>query len=308
MVKTLFVGDINVDIMMEGLETLPVVDREISCSGFEITVGSSAAIAAHAFASLGGSTAFAGLAGDDQYGRFMLRSMKEFGISTALVRVTDTEKTGVTVNLIYQGTRSQVTYFGTIAAYDGSNLSEQIFKEFKHIHFAGPYQQTKLRPKITALLKEAKSSGCSTSLDPQWDMSEKWEYLDQWLPHLDYLFVNNDEALSISGVSDVRTACGVLSEKTACVIIKAGKDGAFLKINKEITLVSGYRTELVDTTGAGDTFDAAFLYAVLEKKLDNKAAVAFANAAGARSCSFIGGVNARSTYNDIITYMEQNHE
>src|SRR4051812_6947693 len=77
MKKLLFVGDINVDVLMGGLVSLPVIDREITCSSFDIAIGSSAVICAAAFASLGGNASFLGLAGSDDYGEFMLRGMKE---------------------------------------------------------------------------------------------------------------------------------------------------------------------------------------------------------------------------------------
>ena len=75
------------------------------------------------------------------------------------------------------------------------------------MHFAGPYQQTRFRPEITRLLKLAKDLGMTSSLDPQWDASGRWEYMADWLPLLTYLFVNDDEAKSIAGASDVEQAC-----------------------------------------------------------------------------------------------------
>ena len=63
--------------------------------------------------------------------------------------------------------------------------------------------------------------------------------------------------------------------------------------------------EVVDTTGAGDSFDAGFLYATLEKGMGFIQAVEFANLVASRSCKFVGGVNARSTYDDILRFKEE---
>ncbi|RPJ55649.1 MAG: carbohydrate kinase family protein, partial [Acidobacteria bacterium] len=126
--KILAIGDINVDIMMGGLASLPQVDREVTCQSFEITMGSSAAIFAVAYACLGGTISFLGLAGKDAYGDFMLDGMKRFGIATDLIRRTGRVKTGVTVNLIFENTRSQVTYPGTISEFSGADIDEQVFR------------------------------------------------------------------------------------------------------------------------------------------------------------------------------------
>jgi sugar/nucleoside kinase (ribokinase family) len=100
MMRALFIGDICVDIMMGGMESLPIVDREITCKSFEVTLGGSTVLCACAFAALGGSASFLGLAGNDDYGDFSIRGMQSFGINTDLVRRTNEVKTGVTLNLI----------------------------------------------------------------------------------------------------------------------------------------------------------------------------------------------------------------
>jgi sugar/nucleoside kinase (ribokinase family) len=317
MKKVLFVGDINVDVLMGGLESLPVLDKEITCRSFDIAVGSSAVISAAAYASLGGGdgtrkegeagSSFLGLAGRDDYGEFMIRRMKELGIRTDLVRRTDKVRTGVTVNLIYQNTRTQVTYPGTISEFEGTDVGERELAGIDHMHFAGPYLQTKFRPEIERLLKLAKSLGITTSLDPQWDPREKWEHMQEWLGLLSYLFVNEGEAISITGAATLEGACRWLSDKTACSVVKAGREGSMILPGGPVGKI--YRepaksVKVVDTTGAGDCFDAGFLYGVFEKGLSPREALKIANATGSRSCMFPGGVAHRSTYADIVKFME----
>ncbi len=300
MKKVLFVGDINVDVIMGGLETFPVKDREITCKSFEITMGSPAVICACAYASLGGKASFLGLAGNDDYGDFMLKEMKDFNIKTDLVSRTDKVKTGVTVNLIFRHTRTQVTYPGTIAEFSGSNVDKSKLAQFDHIHFAGPYLQTRFVSEITNLLIYVRKKGITTSLDPQWDTGEKWKYMEEWLPLLTYLFVNTDEARSITGASSLDEACGELARNTRCPLIKAGKKGVYVSDGGTIHLIPAMKVEVADTTGAGDSFAGGFLFATLEKKMSTYDAAAFANAVAARSCTFVGGTNARSTFEDII--------
>jgi sugar/nucleoside kinase (ribokinase family) len=305
MPKALFIGDINVDVMMGGMESLPVVDREVTCQSYDIVLGASTVICACAYASLGGQASIIGLAGNDDYGEFMIRGLNQFGVNTDLVRRTDRVKTGVTVNLIYESTRTQVTYPGTIAEFDGSDLHESVFAGSNHVHFGGIYLQHKLRPEITRLLKTARNAGLSTSIDPQWDGSEKWEGLSEWLPLLTYLFVNEHEALSITKASSVEDACRLLAAQTNCPLVKTGEDGALVFTDGAVKPVPSLKVEVRDTTGAGDCFDAGFLFATVEKRMNLAEACEFANAVAARSCTFVGGTDARSTYEDIVRFRSE---
>lgn len=305
MKPTLFIGDINVDVMMGGLECFPIPDREISCASFDVALGSSAVIAACTYAALGGQVAFLGLAGRDDYGDFMLKGMKEFGIDVSPVVRTDIVKTGVTVNLIHGGQRTQVTYGGTIPELDGAPINQDTFARFGHVHFAGPYLQTKLRPHITRLLKIARECGLTTSLDPQWDATEKWEFIDQWLPLLDYFFPNADEARSITRCATAEEACRNLSGRTSRVIVKTGKDGAMLMDSGNLLTVRPPQIKIVDTTGAGDALDSGFLYAVQMRKMPLRDALRFGVATASRSCTFVGGTAARSSYEDVMQFMKE---
>jgi len=303
MPRVLFIGDINVDVMMGGMESLPVVDREVTCRTYDVVMGASTVLCACAYRSLGGEAAIIGLVGHDEYGNFMLRGLGEFGIATDLVQRTRRVRTGVTVNLIYESTRTQVTYTGTIAEFAGPDLEEAVFRGFDHIHCGGVYLQTNFKPRITPLLKLARGLGLTTSLDPQWDATEQWQYMDEWMPLLTWLFVNQDEALSISKASSVEEACRWLAARTNCPLVKTGPEGALVWTGEQPQAVPTWPVEVVDTTGAGDSFDAGFLYATLEKKMAPAEAARFATAVAARSCMFVGGVNARSSHEDVLRFM-----
>lgn len=304
MQRVLMFGDVNVDIMMGGLESLPVPDRETICETYELTVGSSAAICACNYASLGGDVSILGLTGRDENGDFMLREMQSYGINVDHVRRTSEVGTGVTVNLTHGSNRTQITYPGTIAEFDGSSVDRSVVNEFDHLHFAGPYLQTKFRPHITRLLDLASEAGISTSLDPQWDVTEGWEFMDEWLPRLTYLFLNRDEALSMSKTALPEAAIRWLGAKTACPLVKLGSQGVMIRVGTDVKVIPAYSIEVVDTTGAGDAFDAGFLRSVLDQGLEFEEAVRFANATAARSCTFIGGVNARSSVDDVGAFLE----
>jgi len=305
MKRVLFVGDINVDIIMGGMESMPIPDREITCRAFDTVMGSSAVICASAYAALGGHAAMLGLAGTDELGEFMMRGMQTQGIDTHLIQRTSETKTGVTVNLIHGRTRTQITYPGTITEFDGSNIGRSTLRGFDHVHFAGPYLQTRFRPHIHRLLGLAQEMNISASLDPQWDATEQWQGLESWLPLLTWFFPNADEAISICHAANAREACAALARRTRQPLVKAGREGSFVWNNSRVMAMPMIDVPVVDTTGAGDSFDAGFLYAILEKSMSLRKAVQFATATAARSCMFAGGVSARSSYSDVIQILEK---
>ena len=293
------------DLIASGLESLPVVDREITCSSFSVMMGSSAVIAAANYQGLGGSSFMAGLRGDDDYGRFMAEQMREHGIDISLVQTTTEVGTGVTINLIHKGTRTQITYAGAIAAFSDTSGIEARLQEFTHVHFSGPYQQQALRPLLAELLLKAREAGIGTSLDPQWDAAERWEHMDEWLRLVDYFFVNRDEALSIAGARTETDAFDTLRGRTANPLVKLGDQGALVWAGDHVVRCPPLRVPVKDTTGAGDAFAAGFLYGRIEQGLSLERSARLANAVAARNCTMEGGVNACSSYAEILRFAEE---
>lgn len=303
--KVLFVGDVNVDLIFSGLAAFPKPDREVTCDGFEVAMGSSAVIAACKYSSLGGAAAVAGLAGADEYGKFMIDEMKTQGVDVSLVKMSSAVRTGVTANLIQEGIRTQVTFPGAIEEFDGSWLSDEAIKGFSVVHFSGPYLQKSFRPKLTSILRRCSGMGVRTSLDVQWDPTEKWHYLHEWLPHLSYFFCNEAEATSITNASNMVVACAVLAKNTQMPIVKTGRRGAAFIERGCAEVVPGFPVASVDTTGAGDCFDAGFLFGVLERSLATKECVRFANAVAAHSCLYRGGVSPEADRYSLNSFIEK---
>ena len=306
MKKALFIGDVNADLIMAGIERLPEPDREIACREMRLTIGSPVAIAACAYASLGGDAALSGLAGEDQYGDFVLEGLAEFGVDTSPVERTRDVDTGLTLCLIVDGQRAQVTYPGAIALFDGKQLTEERLRGYAHLHFAGVYLQKSFLPHLTEVLDRAKRLGITTSLDPQWDDTERWDGMGAWLPLVSWFFANEVEACSITGTDSAEAACRALSDRTPCPIVKLGARGALIWDGESVQLIPPFRAEIVDTTGAGDSFAAGTLFARKELGYSLPDAVRFGNAVGARCCGFLGGVAARSTCDDILAYIKEN--
>jgi sugar/nucleoside kinase (ribokinase family) len=114
--RVLVVGELNVDLIVSGLATLPKLGQELVCAGLSRVLGSSSAIFARALAGLGAKVGFIGKVGDDENGRFMVGQLREMGIDTSGVIVDPDTQTGITISLTYPGEKSQITYPGSIEA------------------------------------------------------------------------------------------------------------------------------------------------------------------------------------------------
>ena len=296
--KVLFVGDANVDLILSGLVDKPLEDKEVYCKEIQWTLGGSSTLTCSAYAHLGGDCDFCGMVGDDENGKCVRQALINAGVGVRLFRMEPKIKTGVTVNLIQGRNRTQITYRGNLSETDESKVIKKEICNYSHLHLAGIYGTEKLLPKIQNILVQAKKHGVTISLDTQWDVSETWAYLSDWLPFIDWLIINNHEAASIAqhfGFPKEESDCiekiwTFLKERTTSPIIKLGKHGAYAngKFYPPCEV-----SQIVDTTGAGDSFAAAFIYAMKVLKCDFEGAMVFAQAGGALACTYVGGYSSQ---------------
>jgi sugar/nucleoside kinase (ribokinase family) len=283
-VPVLFVGDLNVDLLLTGLESAPEEDREVFCSGRSRALGGSTAVAAAAYARLGGTASMAALVGADEDGVFLRGRLAAAGVDCSRIASTSAVGTGLTVNLVRGNTRTQVTYPGALANF-APDKTLFAGAGFRHLHVSGPYGQASLRPVLAGLLKAARGTGMSLSLDTQWDPEGRWEGLETWLPLVDYLFVNAGEAKAITSASDAAAAATRLHALTANPVVKLGGAGALFRgLHRPARAV-----RVVDTTGAGDTFAAGFLAGLFVEGRNPEGALDWALAAGSLACTWVGG-------------------
>src|SRR5207342_179784 len=139
---------------------------------------------------------------------------------------------------------------------------------------------------LPAFLVRARAQGLTTSLDTNDDPAGQWEGVDALLPQLDVLLPNRAEAVALGRNDDPRRAAVALAAHGPLTVVKDAAAGAFaVSPDGTVTEAPGRAVEAVDTTGAGDTFDAAFLDAWLDG-VPVADALARAVAAGTRSVAF----------------------
>ena len=158
---------------------------------------------------------------------------------------------------------------------------------------------------LDKIFSEAERQGLKISLDTNADPLDRYEYVGEILDHVDIFLPNDREAKKITRSANLKEALQRLSSKVPVVAIKRGEKGAIGKCGRRIVKAEPIRINPVDTTGAGDSFDAGFLYYFMHRRKDFETSMSFANALGALSCLYIGGAEERITENDVLDFMNR---
>lgn len=306
--KILIVGELNVDLVLQNPLSFPVAGRETLVEDISLTLGSASAICAGALTKLGDQVTFIGKVGCDAWGDLCLASMRAIGIDASAVVCDESLKTGITVSITSATDRALVTYLGSIAALQPDEIRDDTLSAHRHLHVSSFFLQRGLRPGLKSLLARAHEHGLTTSLDPGFDPEERWgpDLID--VLHMVNVFLPNETELAgICGTADRTAALRALDNGRTMIVAKLGPHGCMAIRDGEIFSVPAFHVDPVDTTGAGDTFNAGFLHAWLEGQalVD---AMTFGAACGALSTLGLGGTANQPTADEVQTFMAHNAE
>jgi ribokinase len=286
----LVIGDLNADLVLRGGEIEPTFgQREQFVDHAELVLGGSGGIFAAGAAKLGLETAIVACVGRDALGTAMLEAVQGAGVDTSAVIRSADGATGISVALARPGDRAILTAAGALARLRAEDVPPELLARARHVHVTSPFLQDGLRPGLRALADAARSS----SLDPGWDPREDWSLA---LDGFDVLLPNAEEALRLAGRTDgdVEAAAHALAARGPAVVVKLGAAGALAIAGGEVVRVAGTAVEPVDSTGAGDSFDAGFLAARLNGE-GLAEALALGCACGALSTRRAGGTAGQPT-------------
>jgi len=260
----LVVGDLNADLILRGDVEPAFGQVEKLIDDATLTLGSSSAIFACGAARLGLRVALVGKVGDDEFGRFMVREMNARGVNTESVVSDPQVKTGLTVILSRGNDRAMLTYSGSIGALRLAEIDQALIARARHLHVASYFLLDALRPDILALFDLARSFGLTISLDTNYDPAEKWNGgLADVLRRADVFLPNETELRAIADIAETEAALHRLASGGLVVAAKLGVRGAMAQRGNERASAQALLVDVVDTTGAGDTFDAGFIYGYL---------------------------------------------
>jgi fructokinase len=267
---------------------------------------------AAAIAALGGEVELAAKVGCDPFGLHLIEVMNSFGVNTKYVlQDKDHFTTFAFVSLMENGERD--FYFNRGA--DGHLNTEDVdainLDEFSIVHFgsATAFLPGLLQNAYVHLMNSSRDKKLFISFDPNYRhllfqnnrdsfIQQSWNFLE----HCDFFKVSDEEAMMLSGAATIDAAAACFLKKTKGVFaITLGKDGTLLGLDGATHIVESIAITPVDTTGAGDAFTGAVLYQLSNYSKDQmkdldlddwKKIMLNANKAGARTCEYLGAMEA----------------
>jgi fructokinase len=314
--KILCIGEALIDMIC--------TDKGKSLSDGEIFLkkpGGAPTNVAAAIAALGGQVELAAKVGVDPFGKHLIEVMQSFGVATKwMLQDENSFTTFAFVSLMENGERD--FYFNRGA--DGQLSREDVDKiklnDFSIVHFgsATAFLPGPLQLAYESLLQRALEQNILISFDPNYRhllfQQGKQSFIDQswnFLNHSHFFKVSDEEALMLTGKTTVSEAASFFMEKTKAVFaITLGKEGTLLGLNGQSEIIKSINIKPVDTTGAGDAFVGAVLYQLSHLSLDQinelqvndwQKIIRIANKAGARTCEYMGAMEAfKHLSNDIF--------
>jgi sugar/nucleoside kinase (ribokinase family) len=294
----LVVGELNVDVIMEcGDAAIEAGQVETLVEDGRVVLGSSGAITACGAARLGLNVAMVGAVGEDMLGRFVLDELVAAGVDVSGCQRRPGRATGMTVVLARGGRdRSMLTFPGEIGRTAAADVPERLLHRARHLHISSWFLQRRLWSGAVDLLEGFRGSRGTTSIDPNFDPARKWRCgLDEVLPALDLFLPNEGEAIAVADAAtgtatdDGEQAARALAALGPTVVVKRGAAGAFAAgSDGSVTTVAAPIVTPVETTGAGDSFDAGLLAGLLDG-LPLEDALRLACACGALATTGVGG-------------------
>jgi sugar/nucleoside kinase (ribokinase family) len=170
----------------------------------------------------------------------------------------------VTVSISSAADRALVSFAGSTRALRGADVPDRAFEGFAHLHASSYFLQAGLRPDFKDVFARARRHGLTTSLDPGFDPSETWgrDLIDTLL-EVDLFFPNEFECRALTGQDDAVTGLRALRNGNTRTVAKLGAAGATTLEGDEVLHLPAPPIRVVDTTGAGDSFNAGYLDAFL---------------------------------------------
>ena len=245
------------DLIFTGLPDMPRLGTELYSRGFEMVPGASFYYAT-ALSRLGLRVGWSCDFGNDIFSQYVLAAARQEGLDDSLFRVHDFPLRSLTVSISFPQERAFVTFLDEFA--EPSLLP--LVKQYRPRCVLRGGLET--GPEQIALAAAAREVGSLCFMECQSHQSDLNDpAVIEALRSVDIFAPNAQEALELTGANTVEAALARLGELTPLVVIKLGREGAVARHQKQTLYVSGLPVEVIDTTGAGDCFNAGFLYGYL---------------------------------------------
>ena len=283
----LSIGRIYCDLIFTGLQSMPVLGREIFADDMAIVAGGGAFIVAAYSASTGRPTALLSRLGTDTLSVGLMDQLGAGGVDLRFLEHAADAGPQLTVAIIQNLERAFLSRRAG-SARPATLETALAWEQASHLHIA----EYATLLEIPRLVAQAKAHGLSVSLDPSWD--ETLIFDPAFLTNcagVDLFLPNEEEATAITGIADPEQSLRKLAESFPVVAVKAGAKGAYLAMNGQVYSSPAPNVAVVDTTGAGDAFDAGLINAWLDKS-DAQSCLEAGVALGSLAVQAAGGAAA----------------
>ena len=315
MKKVLCIGEALIDMIC--------TDRGTNLSkgqNFLKKAGGAPANVAAAIAALGGGVDMAAKVGKDPFGVHIIELLKEMGVDTQWVLQDEKHFTTFAfVSLMEDGERDFYFNRGADGQLSSKDLSGLNLNEYSIVHFgsATSFLPGPLQSAYIDLLEQSKKAGAIISFDPNYRHllfpKNTQSFIDQCWPFIEqahFFKLSDEQAILITGCDTVHDAAASLRKKSKAVFaITMGKEGTLLSMGDHLEMIGSIAITPVDATGAGDAFVGAVLFQLINsnpsllEQIDIdlwKKMISNANKAGARTCEFMGAMEAFKHLNKSI--------
>lgn len=290
--RLLVIGDIAWDVVMR--PSADLVWASDVYGRVDLLAGGSAANVAVWARRLGADTRLVGTVGDDPFGRLMREHLQREGLDRDLTCAPGRDTTRIGVLIRPDGEHAFVTDHSDPLRLQAGDLPVSLLDDAGLVFLNGYAIFMAGSPEFArALLHEARRRGVGVAFDPSsFSLIRKHggRRLLEGVGRLDVLLANEEEAAALLGVPVQAAGDDVLApllEFAGTVVVKRGARGAAALTREGWTHAPAHEVQVVDTTGAGDAFDAAFLVAYLAGTSMGEA-LARANELGARVAGRLG--------------------
>jgi fructokinase len=275
---------------------------------------------AAAIGALGGQISLSAKVGNDPFGKHLKDVLESFEVDTQhLIFDSNNFTTFAYVSLMLDGERDFIFNRGADAALNLQDVEGIDLNTFSIVHFgsATAFLDGPLKESYYHLLKEAKMNQKIISFDPNYRHllfgNQQETFIEQsmyFLKKADFTKLSDEEAMLITRTNHLDAAVEILLDICPGVFaITLGKDGTLLGIQKATRIIKSIDVQVVDTTGAGDAFVGAVLYQIDQMGINDLSQLSSekwnliiqnANRAGARTCEYMGAMEAFKHLNTSI--------
>lgn len=283
------VGDVFLDIVLSGFAQWPQPGEEVEAASLQYEAGGGAAITACGLAKLGAKTAIVAATGQADSAWLRAR-LSGCGVAVDELRLHPTEPTAVTVSVSTPQDRAFFTYPGAnrwLGELLNATSTRQLLQQARHVHLA----TTPAAKTLAELSAELQQAGCTVSLDAGWQPA--WlsdPDVRRALRGVDLFMPNEREAALMTQATDPEAMLRAFAQAgLRGVALKLGARGSMLRWEERLYACPPRPVQPLDTTGAGDCFDAGFIHAWLKGETPLRC-LQYGNVCGALSTLRLGGL------------------